>query len=87
MTANSNSSTVLPKGDAPGKIREILKTGEASAFARYRALTFPSGSILKFWLFELATMLLLPLPGGVGITLRRKLLRPFFGSMDIRVAR
>jgi acetyltransferase-like isoleucine patch superfamily enzyme len=70
---------------SPGKIREILKTGEASAFARYRALTFPSGSVLKFWLFELATMLLLPLPGGLGIVLRRKLLRRFFGSMGRNV--
>jgi acetyltransferase-like isoleucine patch superfamily enzyme len=72
-------------GAHPGKIREILKSGEASAFERYRALTFPAGSVLKFWLFELATMLLLPFPGGLGIVLRRKLMRPFFGSMGRNV--
>lgn len=70
---------------SPDKVRAILKSGEASAFARYRALTFPSGSILRFWLFELATMVLLPMPGGLGILLRRKLLRPFFGSMGRNV--
>jgi acetyltransferase-like isoleucine patch superfamily enzyme len=83
----ADNSAPAPSADpsSPGKIREILKKGEASAFERYRALTFPAGSVLKFWLFELATMLLLPLPGGLGIVLRRKLMRPFFGSMGRNV--
>lgn len=68
----------------PPKIRELLKA-DSSAFARYRQLTFPTGSVLKFWLFELATMFLLPMPGGLGLMLRRKLLRPFFGSMGTNV--
>ena len=84
--ANSSIHAEAPaRSHSPGKVREILESGEASAFARYRALTFPAGSALKFWLFELATMFLLPLPGGLGIVLRRKLLRPFFGSMGRNV--
>ena len=79
--ANTSIHAGAPAGSSsPGKVREILESGEASAFARYRALTYPAGSTLKFWLFELATMFLLPLPGGLGIVLRRKLLRPFFGT-------
>jgi acetyltransferase-like isoleucine patch superfamily enzyme len=74
-----------PQNASPVKIRAVLKSGEGSAFARYRTLTLPSGSLLKFWLYELATMLLLPLPGGLGIFLRRKLLRPFFGAMGRNV--
>lgn len=82
MNATISPRPSVPRGSGgPVKIREILKGGEASAFARYRALTYPSGSILRFWLYELATMFLLPLPGGLGIVLRRKLLRGFFGKM------
>lgn len=85
MTPISTPGPGLTDQGPPGKIREILKTGEASAFARYRALTFPAGSIWHFWLFELATMFLLPMPGGLGIILRRKLMRSFFGSMGRNV--
>ena len=62
MTTLSNPSPAPVDGDGapPGKIRDILKKGEASAFERYRALTFPTGSVLTFWLFELASILLLP---------------------------
>jgi acetyltransferase-like isoleucine patch superfamily enzyme len=85
MSSNRPPAPTLSESGSPGKVREILKKGDASAFARYRALTFPAGSVLKFWLFELATMLLLPLPGGLGIILRRKLLRGFFGGMGRNV--
>lgn len=68
----------------PPKIRNLL-TADESAFSRYRRLTYPTGSLLRFWLFELATMLLLPMPGGLGIVLRRKLLRSFFGAMGRNV--
>lgn len=84
MSAPS-SSTQTTGSSPPGKVREILKSGEGSPLARYRALTFPTGSSLQFWLFELATMLLLPMPGGLGIVLRRKLLRSFFGAVGRNV--
>lgn len=72
----------------PPKIRELLASAEGSAFTRYRRLTYP-GSLVRFWLYELATMLLLPLPGGLGISLRRKLLKSFFGAMgrDVIIGR
>jgi acetyltransferase-like isoleucine patch superfamily enzyme len=78
-----DSTRPTPSGHPP-KIRELL-TSDESTFARYRRLTYPSGSLLRFWLFELATMLLLPMPGGLGLMLRRKLLRPFFGAMGRNV--
>jgi acetyltransferase-like isoleucine patch superfamily enzyme len=71
--------------NSPVKIREVLTSQGSSAFARYRALTYPTGSSLQFWLWELATMVLLPMPGGLGIILRRKLLRGFFGAMGRNV--
>lgn len=70
-----------PPAPPPPKIRELLTRDQTSAFARYRQLTYPGSSLLRFWLFELATMLLLPMPGGLGMILRRKLLKGFFGAM------
>ncbi len=73
---------------SPPKIRELLAPEAGSAFARYRQLTCP-GSITRFCLYELATMLLLPLPGALGLLLRRALLKPFFGAMgrDVIIGR
>jgi acetyltransferase-like isoleucine patch superfamily enzyme len=66
--------------DPPPRIRELLAEGHGSALARYRRLVHPTGSALRFFLFELATMILLPFPGAAGLWLRQKLLKPFFGS-------
>jgi acetyltransferase-like isoleucine patch superfamily enzyme len=77
---------VLPHRDLmretvpPPRVRELLADDHGSALARYRRLVHPTGSMLRFWLFELATMLLLPFPGAAGLWLRQKLLRPFFGA-------
>lgn len=69
----------------PPKIRQLLGQGQGSEFARYRQLTYPTRSFMRFWLFELATMLLLPMPGGLGLILRRKLMKSFFGAMGRNV--
>ncbi len=69
----------------PAKIRELLRADQGSDLARYRYLTYPTRSLVKFWLFELATMLLLPLPGGLGMVLRRKLLKPFLAAVGRNV--
>lgn len=74
----------------PPNIRELLgqrQQGQQkiSNFARYRQLVYPTSSLIRFLLFELATMLLLPMPGGLGLMLRRKLLKPFFGSIGNNV--
>ncbi|HLS81593.1 MAG TPA: acyltransferase [Steroidobacter sp.] len=82
-------ATPEPSRDAPPKIRELLSSTQGSAFSRYRRLTHPSGSLSRFWAFELATMLLLPLPGGAGLMLRGRLLRRFFGGFgdDVIIGR
>jgi acetyltransferase-like isoleucine patch superfamily enzyme len=69
-------------------IRDMLAPTAGSAFARYRQLTCP-GSLVRFCLFELATLLLLPLPGALGLLLRRILLKRFFGAMgrDVIIGR
>lgn len=77
----------MPRGELPGasahppRIRELLSEQHGSALARYRRLVHPTGSALRFFLYEIATMLLLPFPGGAGLWLRQKLLRPFFGEL------
>lgn len=64
----------------PPRIRELLAEDHGSALARYRRLVHPTGSALRFCLFELATMFLVPFPGAAGLWLRQKLLKPFFGA-------
>jgi acetyltransferase-like isoleucine patch superfamily enzyme len=85
---SSHSRSALRPADTPGishapNVRDVLK--QASELDSYRQLTYPTGSLLKFFLFELATMILLPMPGGLGLLLRRKLLKRFFGSMGRNV--
>jgi len=75
------NETVSFSKQHPPKIRALLAEDQGSAFTRYRRVTFADGSLPLFILYELASMLLLPLPGAVGIFLRRKLLKPFFGAM------
>lgn len=65
-------------------IRDLLANDGGSELARYRSLTCP-GSWLRFVMFELATLLLLPLGGALGLALRRSLLRPFFGELGRKV--
>jgi acetyltransferase-like isoleucine patch superfamily enzyme len=91
---SAGTDHVMPARDAgssprPAKVRELLAHDGGSALARYRRLTYPDVSASRFWLFELATMLLLPMPGGLGMLLRRKLLRPFLGALgrDVIIGR
>jgi acetyltransferase-like isoleucine patch superfamily enzyme len=66
-------------------VRDVIGSPRASAFRRYRALTFPEGGAILFSMYELATMFVLPAPGALGLLLRRKLLRPFFGAFGRNV--
>jgi acetyltransferase-like isoleucine patch superfamily enzyme len=68
-----------------GTIRDVFGQPRGSALSRYRALTFPDGGVLRFVLYELATMFILPMPGALGLLLRRRLLRPFFGALGRNV--
>jgi acetyltransferase-like isoleucine patch superfamily enzyme len=61
-------------------IRTLLAEEQGSASARYRRLTLGDGSATRFVLFELAGMALLPIPGALGLVLRRRLFSRFFGA-------
>jgi acetyltransferase-like isoleucine patch superfamily enzyme len=82
----THPENALPHGDLarepahPPRIRELLADDHGSALARYRRLVHPTGSALRFCLYELATMFLAPFPGAAGLWLRQKLLKPFFGA-------
>jgi acetyltransferase-like isoleucine patch superfamily enzyme len=76
---------VMKQRRSHGTVRDLLSEDRGSAFARYRRLTFPDRGLGRFILFELATMFLLPATGALGLALRRKLLRPFFGAFGRNV--
>jgi len=62
-------------------IRNKLSSGRQSPLATYRQLTVGQMSTWKFIIYELITMLVMPLPGGLGFLLRKKLYRFYFGKM------
>lgn len=74
-----------PSSRSHQSVRDVFESQRGSAFGRYRALTFPDGGILLFACYELATVLLLPAPGAVGLWLRQKLLRRLFGRLGRHV--
>ncbi len=61
-------------------IRSLLSEEQGSSLTRYRRLTIGDCGLVRFALFELAGLLLLPMPGAAGLLLRRSLLRSFFGG-------
>lgn len=61
-------------------IRNKLSAGRQSPLATYRALTVGEMGTVRFFLYELLTMFVMPLPGGLGFLLRKKLLAGFLGS-------
>src|SRR5688572_22522173 len=80
------AETISVASDSVAPVHNVReRRGPGSALRRYRSVTYPQGSLLRFWLFEAAVMFLLPLPGGLGLALRQKLLRPFFGGFGKNV--
>ncbi len=61
-------------------IRNKLAAGRQSPLATYRALTAGDMTGFRFALYELLIMFIMPLPGGLGYLLRKKLLPAFLGS-------
>jgi acetyltransferase-like isoleucine patch superfamily enzyme len=61
-------------------IRTLLDERSGSAFQRYRNLTVGDRGLLYFIAYELACLLLLPLPGAVGLVLRKALFTPLLGG-------
>jgi acetyltransferase-like isoleucine patch superfamily enzyme len=59
-------------------IREKLKQAQSSPLRTYADLTVGSVGWPRFFLYEMLTSLLGPLPGGLGFLLRKKLYRRLF---------
>ena len=60
--------------------RHILADKEKSAYRKYRDLTVGDASFLLLLLHELFAFLLVPLPGALGILLRRVFYKKYFKS-------
>ncbi len=52
-------------------IRQILSDKDKSSYQKYRDLTTGETNFFRFFLYEILTFLLGPLPGAIGIFLRR----------------
>lgn len=63
------------------KIIEEIHEPAQGRLATYKQFQVGHASYLTFFLFELTTMLLMYLPGALGLFLRGKLYRPFFKQM------
>jgi acetyltransferase-like isoleucine patch superfamily enzyme len=61
-------------------IRSLLDESTGSAFARYRRLTIGDRGVAYLIAYELACLFVLPIPGALGLVLRRALFRPLLGS-------
>ena len=58
--------------------RSILADRQKSAFRKYKALTVGDASFLRFLLHEMFAFLLVPMPGALGILLRRIAYKRYF---------
>ena len=67
--------------DSNKLIRNKIADGRRSPLATYRALTVGDMSTLGFIGYELLTMFVAPLPGGLGYLLRKKLYARYFGAV------
>lgn len=65
--------------DQSHTIRTLLDERSGSAFARYRQLTVGDRGLLYFLAYEFACLFLLPLPGALGLLLRKALFTPLLG--------
>lgn len=61
-------------------IRFILSDRSKSSFRKYRDLTVGDAGLLRLILYEIFAFLLVPLPGALGIVLRRTFYPGFFKS-------
>lgn len=64
--------------DKSAFVRNTLAEGNASPLQTYRRLTVGEAGFGPFLRYELLTMFLGPMPGGLGFLLRKKLYRPLF---------
>ena len=67
------------------KVKGALSNGHGSGFAVYRRLVYGDVSLGRVLAMEAATMLVGAMPGGLGLLLRSKLYRGFFGAAGRKV--
>ncbi len=63
------------------RFQSLLTDARRSPLSRYREITYGPGGWLGFLAFELVTTLVGPLPGALGMALRKLLYPPFFGCI------
>lgn len=71
----------MPTINSEKLIRHKLSAGRDSPFRTYKDLTVGEASVGRFLLYELLTMVLGPMPGGIGFLLRKKLYPSLFRSV------
>ncbi len=77
-TSSSSPTTASPVLDESHFIRSRLFNGNKSAFAQYRELVFHTFSWPKLIRYELLITFVGPLPGALGLILRKRLFRYLF---------
>jgi acetyltransferase-like isoleucine patch superfamily enzyme len=63
------------------EFQEQITTGRKSAFSAYREVTYGQDRFGGFLLFEILTSLLSPLPGALGLLLRKIFYKPLLGGL------
>jgi len=75
----------MHKLERDNSVRKILSDEERSSYSKYKSLTMGDESFLRFLLYEVLTCLLGPLPGAMGIFLRRIVYPKFFRKCGKRI--
>jgi acetyltransferase-like isoleucine patch superfamily enzyme len=63
------------------RFQEQITAGRTSAFAAYRDVTYGQRHILGFVFYELLTSLFSPVPGALGLLLRKVFFKPLLGAL------
>lgn len=82
---NRNRKSIRNNGEMmeatrKSSIRSILSDKRKSSFQKYKDLTTGDAGFLPFVLYEILSFLLVPLPGALGIVLRRIVYKRIFRS-------
>ena len=83
-TATKTAPAPAPDAAEGAKLKSVLGGG-GSAAKKYFAITYGPMPRWKAWLMELVTLLFSGTPGALGLFLRSRLYRPFFGACGRKV--
>ncbi|MDH4317429.1 MAG: acyltransferase [Desulfobulbaceae bacterium] len=89
MVTDNNNATEIKKdaenGSAKTALQETLTGSKQSALQKYQAIVIGRPGLFRLLLFELLTTLLGPLPGALGLLLRKKLYPLLLGKVGRNV--